>query len=463
MDFSDTSHIYQLFFALTGGLLLFVIAYSLPEKVTVSLLVVSLPFQPIDSAFGSITTVLIYMVALIWLLRGRFKKLPLVFFVLGILFAYSVSLTQAPRQTYADHMFYMIGLLSNFLLFYIVYNLFRKPDVSAEFGMKLFTACGLVVLVFSVLKLLLGFDQLIVLGIEELTVQANLEDKKRLVGPFNAVGVNGAFYGLQILLSVYFLMHTKRFWWVAVLLVMILGNAGLLIATGSRGSFVSTVFGLLLFMFFFVRRIGLGRTLFIGASSVALFSIAAIVVTNYTEFNVLFERLANTKFYGIVPDSRHGAFGPVFERIQENPIVGHGPRLRLMNEELRLIPGYEPIFFPHNLYLHILFTVGLLGFTAFAAFFLVLGMRYLIPIRKRHEDPILEDMPRLATVVLCVFLIDELKIEFLRFMLFDYQSYMFALWGMFLAYCDRLRSEPAMMPAYTRPATMVPGRAAAKA
>ena len=76
MEFSDSQYA-QLIIALALGLMLFVAAYVASEKVVVWLLVATLPFQMIESGYGSLNTVFIYMVGLIFLLRGRISKYPL--------------------------------------------------------------------------------------------------------------------------------------------------------------------------------------------------------------------------------------------------------------------------------------------------------------------------------------------------------------------------------------------------
>lgn len=438
----SASHMLQLAFALLFGVLLFVAAYTVREKWVVMFVVVLLPFQLITSPYGSSSTVLIYIVAGAALLKGRMKSRPFLLPFSFILLVDFIAMSQAPRGTYFDHLFYEVSAVSNFLCFYLVYNyVIRAPD-AARNGMQLLIACSVGVAIYSALQLFAGFDRIVVLGIDELAGAQNLESKKRLMGPFLAAGVNGAFYGMQIILLAYMAMTTSsrgRF----LLFVMGLAavNFGFLVATGSRGSFITTLGGLALLFVAMLRHLGVMRTLSIGFAATVLFSIAAVFVIEKTEFNVLFERFKATEVRGFVPDSRTATFDLALERIPDKLVTGHGPRLRLIREELRRIPGYKPMYYAHNLYLHVAFTRGLLGIAAYFVFFVALLVWYLRAWRFSSDDKLLAAAPRLGVVVTLFFLVDELKIEFLRFGLFDYQNYMFAFWAVTCALSTKLRSE----------------------
>ena len=52
------------------------------------------------------------------------------------------------------------------------------------------------------------------------------------------------------------------------------------------------------------------------------------------------------------------------------------------------------------------------------------------------RDHFLNGLPKLGIIILTVFLIDQIKLEFLRVKLADYQHYIFMLFGAFTAYAD---------------------------
>lgn len=438
MDLSD-SQFAQLIIGLVIGLIMFVIAYAASEKAIISLLVLSIPFQMISSAYGTLNTVLVYMVGFIFLLRGRLRSFPLLWAAVLVLFALLLSTSQAHRSTYFDHFFYIITIAANFILFYLVYNFIAKDTTSERYGINLLIATGGLVLLFSTIKLTTGFNPGIALGISELSTRDNLEGLQRFIGSFAAAGINGAFHSTQLILLAFTIMYYRHPGVRVVLLGLFVGNAAFLVATGSRGSFLAMILGMVMLLFLFVRRIGLGRVFALALGLPLMFATAAFFIIKFTAYNVLFERLLDTEFDGLTPDTRD--FSYVLEEIPNKPVLGHGPRLYLPDQFKRRIPGYNPIQYPHNLYLHILYTTGAVGLIAYLSWFLALTVRYLRPFKYRSESPYLTAVPRVAIVLMVVFLVDELKIEFLRFGLSDYQQFMFATWAILLAMCDRALYE----------------------
>ena len=123
-----------LFLAIVG----FVLAYSGPERAVITVLILLLPFQPIESKYGSVNTGLALLVFTAFLLKGRIRQFPLAIYLWAVLLAYMVSFTQAPRATYPDHLYYIVAICANFALFYIMFNFVsRSGDVRGFFNMLL--------------------------------------------------------------------------------------------------------------------------------------------------------------------------------------------------------------------------------------------------------------------------------------------------------------------------------------
>lgn len=437
MEFA-TGHAVQLGIALILGITLFVAVYALPERVILGVLIVMIPFQIITSRYGSLNMVLTYLVGAALLLKGRIKYRPLLLSIVFILFAYLLSISQVLRATLKDHLFYLVSIGGNFVLFYIVYNYFRQTG-DYRYAFKLFMWMNILVILYGVIQLSVGFERFAFLGISEFAFAEQSETKQRLVGTFGAAGVNGEYFALQILFIGYLLMYESRRRIRVFLLMIAMANFGFLVATGSRGSFISFIGGVILFLWIFRKELGVAAISRIAVLGGALFTVTALIVISFTNFNVLFDRLLGTEFEEGFPDTRHAAFEMTVERIPEAFVLGHGPRLKLIEEELRVIPGYVPLGgYPHNLYLFLLYTVGVVGLVAYLGFFGSMYRQFWQAKRYRSDDPLLNGIPRLAIVLLVVFLVDQLKIEFLRFKLNDAQNYLFALWAILLAFSDLL-------------------------
>ncbi len=440
MDLS-TSHYVQLIAALALGVIVFVGAYSAPRRIIVPALVATVPFQPILSVYGSLNMVLIYIVGIAYALSGRLRRFPLIVPILLVLLAYLMAFSQAHRSTYLDHILYLVGFGSNFVLFYIVYNYLISTEADSRAGLRMLVASAVLVAAYCILQFFVGFDSYSVGGIKEFSFAQNLENLRRLVGPFNAAGINGAFFVLQILLFGYLFLYTEsrlpKLFYAGMAAVFF----GFLVATGSRGSFLTAIGGIGLFAWVFRRDIGTMRMMRLVVVGSAVLALAATIIVTRTEFNVMFDRLASTEFYGAVPDTRRGLVSISMEQIVEKPLLGHGPRLRLLNEWERRIPGHTMLPYPHNLILFVLYTTGIVGLLAWLNLARAMMSRWWRARPLVPSDPAMGGATKLALLLMVVFLVDQLKIEFLRVLLLDIQNYMFALWAIFLAHVDRTRAE----------------------
>src|SRR5262249_6246600 len=116
-------------------------------------------------------------------------------------------------------------------------------------------------------------------------------------------------------------------------------------------------------------------------------------------------------FVGWIPESRSTTWPEALQRLMVHPIIGWGPyytAVRGWGE------GSWYWYWPHDLYLYVANLVGVVGLAIFLWF---LGTLWVIsrPKGDRLDDP---DYARgfllVAHVQLFMFLVDEIKIEYLR-------------------------------------------------
>jgi len=439
MDLS-AGHATQLGLALLMGVILFVVVYFSSEKKILAILIVMIPFQFISSRYGSLNMVLVYLIGFSLIIKGRLNYLPLFPAVFSIFIVYALSTSQTLRATYSDHVFYMITIGSNFLLFYMVYNYFLRTN-EIRFAFNLLVWMNVLVALYGLMQLFIGADKFAFLGISEFAFAANDIKKHRLMGTFGPPGVNAEYFAFQILFLGYLVANelhkrTKLFYF-----GLILVNFGLMVGTGSRGSFLSLLGGIGLFLWFYRKELGSAAIIRIVTVGSVGFVIMAVLIVKFTHFNVLFDRLADTEIKGGVPDTREYAFNMTLERIPDAVFLGHGPQLKIIDEATRRIPGYIPLpGFPHNLYLFLLYTVGAFGLVVYLVFFSQLIRNFLgVPVN-HVVDPLEKGIPKLAILLLIVFLVDQLKIEFLRSQINDMQHYLFTLWAMLLAFTKNIQN-----------------------
>lgn len=435
------SYATQLGLALGIGLLFFTLAYSLPARPVLGFLIVLIPFQLIDSRYGSLNVVLTYLIGFAFLLKRRLKNFPAIGIVSALFVLYLLSMFQTVRAIWFDHLLHIVSVGSGFLLFYLVYNSFVR-NLDIRYGFKLLVIMNILVIGYSAINLTVGFDRFVPLGIREWAFTANVEGTQRLAGAFGAPGITAEFYALQCLILAYAFVHARKRVQSLTFAGLIAANAFLIIASGSRGSFLVMLGAILLFFLVFRKELGAARITRYVAMGVAGLFVAAVIVATVPQFASVFDRFTGTEFESYVPETRQRSFEIALERIPDGLILGHGPRLRLIDEARRRIPGYESMpAFPHNLYLHLLYTLGIPGLILYMAFFWRIGNRMWKARGLNVGDPFRNGMPKLGVLVLMAFLVDQLKIEFLRTQNTDIQHYLFTLWAFTLAASDRLRLE----------------------
>ncbi len=174
-----------------------------------------------------------------------------------------------------------------------------------------------------------------------------------------------------------------------------------------------------------------------------MLTVASYIMIKHTDFNVIYERLMSTQMKGITPDTRSG-WPFVIEKILEKPVLGHGPRLVTTSDYDERVrwPKGQIGFYPHNLYLYILYSMGLVGFLAYG----IWAIGYLNILRRLNkmlgvEDEFVAGLPRLGIIVFLVFLFDQMKVEFLRWYFLDFQHYLSALFGMFCGLANVAKSQ----------------------
>jgi O-antigen ligase len=177
------------------------------------------------------------------------------------------------------------------------------------------------------------------------------------------------------------------------------------------------------YLFFTIRRT-LNPVRFVSAvTAIIVLAISMnFVVAKYTNSGDMFERLATTKVvHGVVPEAREGAWTNAWNRIWVHPILGQGPYY----DELE---GHE-FWWPHNVYL---FIANLYGFPGLGLYLALLFGLWTI-MRPKVDDlrhPSYADAYLIvARTQLIMFALNELKIDYLRNPIYQFQVWqMFGTW-----------------------------------
>lgn len=433
----ETGHFIQLIIGVALAVIAFVAAYTVSANQVMFILLIAAPFELISSSYGTSSTGLVYLVATSLLLRNKMQYFPLIGSVLFILFIYVISLSMADVRK-LDHIFYIIRIIPGFVVFYVAYNYVREHKEPVKFLYILFII-NLFVIIICTLQFTAGSQQVALFGIKEFSLMANRELQGRFSGPFGAE-FTSEYMALANLLIAYALMNKNlvKHWPVWLLWGMFASNFGFMVATGSRGGILVFILGLLWGAYLFRREMGVARIIKFYTGAIIIASLMFVVIVQFTNFNVLVKRLEGTEVSEGVLDSRSVTWPTAWKAIEKNPFLGYGPRLRLHEDMVTSIPGHKPIPYPHSLPLFLLYTLGPLGLVAYIIFFVLL-LRRLYVGSKGQGDSEMRGLSLLGFLILSMFLIDEIKIEFLRFTHSDYQSIIFTILGGFLGISDRAR------------------------
>ena len=426
-----TNQIFQLLGASVAAIFFFALVYKLSERKILMLLILLIPIQIIDSRYGTLNTFLTYLVAFAFILQGRIRTAPMLWCFFLLLFSFGISLALSHPAARIWHVIYIIGFLTNIILFYLIYNYVSRTEDWRSIINALLITNGIVV-VACVIEIAVGDNQFRLFGVSDWRIGSSRADQGRLVGSFGSTHTTADYMVTQCMLIGYWLVKgmSKHTRWLLLLLGM---NFFCLVATGDRGGFVEIVVGSILFLYLFRRDIGGLRVAKYYIVGVLAFSAASFAVVQYTDFDRLFERLEETELEGEARPRQLG-FSRGVQWFQDNPIVGRGPKLDVSTRNRRIegIPYLGA--HPHNLVLTILVTTGIVGFIAWAILATAMLTTWIKAARLHDpDDDALSSLPQLAILIVVLFMMGEMRIEFLRDEYWDYQNYMFVLFGLFVA------------------------------
>jgi O-antigen ligase len=421
--------------------LLFFVIYSLPQIIGATLLIVMIPIQPIDTKYATSNVLLTYVIFLAMLIKRENIRLPLFPQFMFYLFVSLVSMSFVSKPTFIQHAAYIVSLVSAYMVMCIAYDLvFRFQRLSDV--IIVFLLMNVIVVIYCAIQFYAGPNVKIVpFGIAEMTM-IPARDDNRLVGPFMATGVTSEFLVIMIFLIVHQFFYTQKTWIKTALVSLATVNLLFLVATGNRGGFLTLIGGAGLFVWMFRKELGMKRVVAMVTSGTILLAITSAILVNYSEFGELYTRLGETEIEGGIPDTRQKSWPRAVQYVSESPFVGHGPRYMMDGAaDGKTYQGWEYHQYPHNLYLFMLSTVGMIGFVAF--FWFLLTPMFMCWQTWRSTLPASYDatFAKTGVIIMIIILIDQIKVEFMRFNLVDYWHFIFALLGVYVAACHRAAAQ----------------------
>ena len=184
-------------------------------------------------------------------------------------------------------------------------------------------------------------------------------------GPYQDYELFGEFMAIGTFLAVFMAARAQtpnqRFYGATLAVLCVV----MLLASVTRGATVAFLIGGIYLLWSLRKTLKMREFVTILLVSVALFQILEFGLTNFTRAGSITERMMNTYFVGLTPDTRVG-WGKLWERAMDHPFVGHGPYYDLGMSRGITGKGLYTYTWPHNQYLYYAHTVGLFGLAAFA-------------------------------------------------------------------------------------------------
>lgn len=435
--------------AVFAAALMFGITWRLDLVSGIGVLVLALPY-PRGTVFGSTNLALVLLLLVIWLLRATLRqasapqRTPVDRPILALLLSFVVSFYNIPdATTLARAMENFLLLLGCLAMFYMIVNNVRRPEQLERVHMFQCVSIAMVCL-FGVFEIRNPNGVLVPGWIEfrqDVSEGINLHNV-RLGGPFFDYELLSEYCALNLLLVMLLLLRARS---VArkVLFGGLLALAiFIMFATLTRGGIMALGVGVAYLVWLQRKRITIvtaGLTLVAGVVGVQAMN---YFVANYTYSGDLLKRLLDPQsitFVNGMPASRAPIWQSAFERMMEHPIIGHGPVYTIAKD-------YGFWFWPHNGYLYVGNLVGIVGLS-FYLWLLVRLWRLSRPVGIDLLDP---NYARaylvIAHVQLMVFLVDQMKIDFMR-----NPTYQFQVWLLF-AYIVCAYQASRLPPAAAAPA-----------
>jgi O-antigen ligase len=194
----------------------------------------------------------------------------------------------------------------------------------------------------------------------------------------------------------------------------------MLFATMTRGAFISLVIGMIYMAYACRKDLNFVRFASLIIIAVVLVLALDMIVAQHTISGSLLTRLVQeNKYVHGIPYNRYWAWVGAVNRAREHLIIGHGPGWDFSR-------GLKLEFWPHNAYLFYLDIGGLFGLFGFVFLLVRLVKASFVSWKSSLvRSPLPEAFMKILNVSLVIFIIDQMKIDYLRNTIYLYFVWFF--------------------------------------
>lgn len=387
------------------------------------LAVLFLPF-PKGTSYGNTNVAFILLIFMVWLFRVTTRRAeppgrtPLDVPIIGLVMAYCLSFYNVQPVYFSIAWGLFIGFLTYLLIYFMVIAVVKSTEEVQKLLFVQTISCVLMC-VLALYELRFPGTILIPGWISFAQTPGGHGSGVRVGSTFLDYELFGEYCALNLFLQMFLFTRAKT----QSRRYMILAIMGLtlfcLFSTVTRGAILSFMVGAGYLMWLSRHRLNFVRLVMIFALVIPLGVGADYVVANFTNSDSVLERLFGTELKGGVPETRSEVWAQSFASVLRSPWIGHGPYMAPR-------VGVHVQYWPHNVYIFYAYITGAFGLTFFLWFLWGLWRASRPRALSLGSGTYIEGATLLSRVLLFTFMIDQIKIEYLR-----NGTYSFFIWYLF--------------------------------
>ena len=385
-------------------------------------IVLGIPLAAMNTyfVFRSLVNLLVYILFCRWFFELAAKKqeslrLPLLLFpiLLGVFYLFGLFHVEAKGRSSIIES--TIILTSCVFFFYMIIN-HLKDEVGVR---RLIEIMVLACIVQVVLSSLTVIYYIVIKGRATYRVEGLLRDFELFA----------EYMALHIPLFIYLIRYPGRILSKRVLKLFLLATIFVLFATATRGAILSLVVGLVYYLFTIRKRVRFSRM--VGQSLIWTFAAGAVLATLYQVLPSaaqIVERFTSTEFGSL--DTRAVVWSTFWDSFREKPMTGHGMYYNISR---------HLSFSPHSTYFYYLLTIGIPGALVYITFLGALVMKGVSNTRLSRSQNGYFELAAVTNTMLLIFIIDSIKIEYLRYP--NYQLFIWMIFALIVALNEQIRQK----------------------
>lgn len=422
--FSPTKRVIE---AVVGLLLVFVM-WNFSTLAALSLVIFIYPF-PFGLSIGSSNFILIVIIFLIYMIRvyshestirsDKHFNIPILLLVSAYIISfYNFEMTPFKFQMSYQH---TINFFASVMFFYLIIN-FVDTEEKLRRTVKIMMGTAALVMIFTLFEMLFPAKTLIPGWLFTRHRTALVMRNVRMGGPFGDFELMAEFAAMHAIIAFFMALRARRLATRVLFVILMFATLFFLLTTITRGAFISLAIGMIYLAFLARKDLNFVRFTMLMLGIISVMIIMEAFVTRYTISGSMFKRIIGTTFSkGIIPDTRSQTWFIAWDRAMKHPLIGHCPGGWGFGRSL----DYD--FWPHNVYLYYLNITGFFGLSAFLFLLYRLLKATMRGIKSSLVSaPFSESFMKILHVCLVMFMIDQIKIEYLRNL-----TYVFFVWLLF--------------------------------